>query len=607
VKKNSTPSSAKKNGRQSTAKGNTLLIILLIAACLIVYGNSIGYNFTNWDDPVHVLENPDIKSLSAQNVLNMFSVNERYMYHPLTIISYAINYSFSGLSPGGYHFLNLLLHIGNALLFFYLLLFILKNNTPALIGALLFALHPLASEPVCWVSGRKDVLFALFFLASLLSYLKFTETKSKLLYAISLVLFIASMLSKPMAATFPLVLVLFDRYLNRHINFKTIIEKIPFAIVAVAIFLIPIVHKANAPTLPDSFSYSFTENYTLLNRILLSVNALLFYPFRFLFPYGLTAYHGFPALQNGSLPVQYLLTPVALLLFIFAIVKYRKAWKELWFGVLFYVITILPVIHLVPFGTNIYLAERYAYIPMLGLVFVFVTLILRFINQPVNRTKITSVSVAVILILSVVCINQNQTWKNTIALWNRNIEIYPNGFYGYFNRGNEFKKQNKASDALADYSTSIKYNSKFMEAFYNRGNVYSDLGNNQEAINDFTKAIELNPKYFVAYFNRGNSKAGLNNFNSAIEDYTLAIDLKPNYEEAYANRGNAKGMLKDYAGSIEDYNQSINLNPDNASAICNRALSKLNLNDKAGACADLQLAAQMGNEPAINLFNSSCK
>ncbi|HNR20459.1 MAG TPA: tetratricopeptide repeat protein [Bacteroidia bacterium] len=607
MKKNSTPSSAKKNGRQSTAKGNTLLIILLIAACLIVYGNSIGYNFTNWDDPVHVLENPDIKSLSAQNVLNMFSVNERYMYHPLTIISYAINYSFSGLSPGGYHFLNLLLHIGNALLFFYLLLFILKNNTPALIGALLFALHPLASEPVCWVSGRKDVLFALFFLASLLSYLKFTETKSKLLYAISLVLFIASMLSKPMAATFPLVLVLFDRYLNRHINFKTIIEKIPFAIVAVAIFLIPIVHKANAPTLPDSFSYSFTENYTLLNRILLSVNALLFYPFRFLFPYGLTAYHGFPALQNGSLPVQYLLTPVALLLFIFAIVKYRKAWKELWFGVLFYVITILPVIHLVPFGTNIYLAERYAYIPMLGLVFVFVTLILRFINQPVNRTKITSVSVAVILILSVVCINQNQTWKNTIALWNRNIEIYPNGFYGYFNRGNEFKKQNKASDALADYSTSIKYNSKFMEAFYNRGNVYSDLGNNQEAINDFTKAIELNPKYFVAYFNRGNSKAGLNNFNSAIEDYTLAIDLKPNYEEAYANRGNAKGMLKDYAGSIEDYNQSINLNPDNASAICNRALSKLNLNDKAGACADLQLAAQMGNEPAINLFNSSCK
>ncbi|MBK7855239.1 MAG: tetratricopeptide repeat protein [Bacteroidetes bacterium] len=298
---------------------------------------------------------------------------------------------------------------------------------------------------------------------------------------------------------------------------------------------------------------------------------------------------------------------MALLLFIFAIVKYRKAWKELWFGVLFYVITILPVIHLVPFGTNIYLAERYAYIPMLGLVFVFVSLILRFINQPVNRTKITSVSVAVILILSVVCINQNQTWKNTIALWNRNIEIYPDGFYGYFNRGNEFKKQNKASDALADYSTSIKYNSKFMEAFYNRGNVYSDLGNNQEAINDFTKAIELNPKYFVAYFNRGNSKAGLNNFNSAIEDYTLAIDLKPNYEEAYANRGNAKGMLKDYAGSIEDYNQSINLNPDNASALCNRALSKLNLNDKAGACADLQLAAQMGNEPAINLFNSSCK
>lgn len=590
---------------QSASRGR--FIGLIVALCILVYGNSIGFYFTNWDDPVHVLENPDIKSLSAQNVSNIFSVNERYMYHPLTILSYAINYKFFALSPAGYHLFNLLLHIANALLAFYLLLFLLKNNIVALMASLLFAFHPLASEAVCWVSGRKDVLFTFFFLGSLLSYLKFAETKRTWLYIFSITLFIASMLSKPMAASLPLVLVLFDKYLNRPINLKTITEKIPYAALAVTIFLIPILHKANAPALPDSFSYSFTENYSVLNRILLSINALLFYPFRFLFPYGLTAYHGFPPLQNGSLPLQYFVMPFVLLLLIFVLTRYRNVFKELWFGLLFYAITILPVIHLVPYGTNIYLAERYSYIPMLGLVIVVAGFILKNINIPAIRNKVISIFVAAIAVLAIACINQNQTWKNTIALWDRNVEIYPDGFYGYFNRGNEYKRLNKQAEALADYNSSIKYNSKFMEAYYNRGNVHSDMGSNQDAIGDFTKAIELNPKYFVAYFNRGNSKAAINDFNGAIADYSLAIKIKPGYEEAFANRGNAKGMLKDYAGSIEDYNESIKLNPDNASAICNRALSKLNLNDKAGACADLQLAAQLGNEPAVNLFNNTCK
>lgn len=607
MKKNNATSTAKKNSKKPTSKSSISFIILLIAACIIVYGNSIGYNFTNWDDPVHVLENPDIKSFSAQNVTNMFGVNERYMYHPLTILSYAVNYKFSELSPAGYHMFNLMLHVCNAILAFYLLVLLLKNNMVALIGSLLFAIHPLASEPVCWISGRKDVLFAMFFLSSLLLFLKFTETKGKWLYIFSLMLFAASMLSKPMALSLPLVLILFDKYLNRQINFKTIIEKIPFAVVAVTIFLIPILHKANAPALPDSFSYSFSENYSVSDRILLSVNALLFYPFRFLLPYGLTAYHGFPSLQQGGLPLQYFLMPVVLLILIFLLFKYKNVWKELWFGILFYAITILPVLHLIPYGTNIYLAERYAYIPMLGLVIVLAGYILKNIYAPDKRTKTISISVAVIVVFSIACVKQNQTWKNTIALWDRNIDIYNDGFYGYFNRGNEYKKLNKQAEALTDYNTSIKLNTKFMEGYYNRGNVYSDLGKSTEAINDFTKAIELNPTYFVAYFNRGNSKAALNDFNGAIADYSLAIKIKPNYDEAYANRGNAKGMLKDYAGSIEDYNHSIKLNPDNASAICNRALSKLNINDKTGACADLQLAAQMGNEPAVNLYNSTCK
>lgn len=599
----------KRSTTESDSRNKLLLLGIIVGACLVVYGASVGFAFTNWDDPVHVLENPDIKSLSAESVARMFSPNERYMYHPLTVLSYTVNYKISALSPAGYHVLNLLLHIGTALLVFNLLLFLFKNNMVALAGTLLFALHPLASEPVCWISGRKDLLFGFFFIAGLLWYLRFTETKNKSNYIFSLLLFTASMLSKPMAASFPLVLFLFDKYFNRSLNGKTVMEKIPFAVVGILIFIVPVLHKEAMPATSDSFSYSFTENYSYVNRILLSINAFCFYPVRFLVPYGLTAYHGFPVLQNGLLPVQYFILPALLVIALlsFFLFRFKITWKRVSFGLLFYLLTIAPVVHLIPYGTNIYLAERYAYIPMLGFVFIFSGYILKYMQAPASRTRIIAFAATAIVIMSFITLNQNKTWKNSLTLWDKNIEIYPEGFYGYFNRGNEFKKQNQLPQALDDYNSSIQYNSRFMEAYYNRGNVQSDLGNNTDAISDFSKAIELNPKYFVAYFNRGNSKAALNNFKEAIDDYTLAINIKPNYEEAYANRGNAKGMLKDYAGSIEDYNQSIKLNPENASAICNRALSKLNLNDKTGACADLQLAAQMGNEPATNLFNNTCR
>lgn len=598
------PTNTQIPGKNSTSNSYLLLGGVLLFT-LFLFSDSVNHDFTNWDDPVHVIKNESIHSLSATSAGTMFKPNDQYMYHPLTILSYAINYSVSGLKPMGYHLTNLLFHLLNVVLVFSIFFLLFGNSKPAALASLLFAVHPLVSEPVNWVSGRKDVLFAFFFLSSLTCYIQFVKKKKGILYLFfSRILFLFAMLSKPMAASMPLVLILTDIYFNRKFSLRLMAEKIPFFLIAGLILLIPALHSASANHNPEVFSFSFHESFSLFNRIFLSINAAIFYLAKFIAPYNLSAYHGFPATTDQLLPVYYYLSPLLVIVLCFVIYKIKKFRKELVSGFLFYSVTILPVVHLVSYGTNIYLAERYAYIPILGFIFIIISIYTK-LNSPVKR-NFGIIILSSILIFSVITFRQNKTWKNSTALWTHVIAVYPNDFYGYFNRANEEKELKKDQEAIADFNKSIELNPKFMEAWYNRANVKSDGNDLIGAIADFSKAIELKPGYFVAWFNRGNAKAGMGDFKEAIADYNEALRLKPDYKEALSNRGNAKGVMKDFTGSIEDYNQVIRINPAEAEAYSNRGLSRFNLNDTTGACNDWQKATQLGNTPSKEMMERFC-
>ncbi len=591
-------------------KSNSVLILCgILLFTLLVYSNSINNGFTNWDDDSHVTANDDIKSLSPASIGKMFKPTEKYMYHPITILSYAINYKFSGLKPKGYHVTNLLLHLLSVSLVFYIMFLLFKRTDTAAVTSLLFAIHPLTTEPVNWVTGRKDVLFAFFFLASLAGYLMYLNKNKNIgYYACSIVLFVLSMLSKPMAASLPVVLFLIDIYFSRKATLKVILEKIPFVVIAVVIVLIPILHAHHAPVNPDAFGYSFHKSVPFENRIFLSCFALIFYLIKFFIPSGLSAYHGFPPADNG-LPLLYYLSPALIFLIAFAAYKSGQYRKQVLFGLLFYLATIVLVVHLIPFGTNIYLAERYAYIPSFGIIFIAGSFYNKVIENAYSKNKKYTIAIlsVVVIFFSYITYNQNKVWKDSTALWTNVIENAPDDFYGYFNRGNEEKRLTDTQGAITDYNEAITLNPGFMEAYYNRGIAKGDINDYKGAIADFTKAVDINPRYYVGWFNRGNSKAALQDFSGAIADYNEAIMLKADYKEAFSNRGNAKGAMKDFAGSIEDYNRVIVINPEEAQAYGNRGVSKLNLNDQEGACEDWRKAASLGDEHSDQMLQRFCK
>ena len=200
-----------------------------------------------WDDQDYVTNNDLVKSLSANNILKIFREDkgEYANYHPLTTLSLAINYHFSKDNPYGYHLTNLLLHLLNTLLVFIFIYILTQKKTEiAAVTALLFGLSPIHVESVAWISERKDVLYTFFFLASLISYQRFLKRSDWKLYAASLVLFLCSLLSKAMAASLPLVLILIGFMEKRRWSWKLLPDKIPYFILAILLGLYAVMIQA---------------------------------------------------------------------------------------------------------------------------------------------------------------------------------------------------------------------------------------------------------------------------------------------------------------------------------------------------------------------------
>ena len=220
------PSQLKKTRTKQNYKHFIIVAIIVIISAIVFYP-SLKNGFTNWDDPRYVTEGEIIQDLSFENIIKIFSEPYFMNYHPLTILSYALEYNYDKINPKVYHTTNYIFHLLNIVLVFILFYFISKRNLiiPSTV-AFLFALHPMHVESVAWVAERKDVLYALFFLGSLITYVKFIENKNTKWYIFTIVLFILSLLSKPMAVTLPVVLVLLDYFYKRKFNTKLVLESL---------------------------------------------------------------------------------------------------------------------------------------------------------------------------------------------------------------------------------------------------------------------------------------------------------------------------------------------------------------------------------------------
>ena len=617
-----------------------LFLPFIIIITAIVLANTLGNDFiNNWDDDVYILDNEIIRNLNWNNLKEIFSFSYGSM-HPLTILSYTIEYKLFGLNPFPFHLTNYIFHILNAVLVYLFLNRLTGKPWVAAITALFFAVHPMHVEAVAWISERKSLLYTFFFLLSLNSYSKYLVTKKKFSYLLwSFLWFFCSLMSKPAAVCLPFVLVLMDYYHYKKLSWKLLISKIPFFFLAL-LFGILIFYFEKSPETIAVLNRIFS----IPERVLLVSYSTIYYIFKVFAPFNLSALHFYPV-KSDVLPIEYYLALPALLLLIWGVIKSGSFKHEIIFGLLFYLITIASVLQIMPIGQAI-VSERYSYIPYIGVFFIFGQFFSYIKDKKFSfngRIKFIVYIVLVILtvLYSFLTIERNKVWKNGIVLFTDVIEKYPEHEFGWFARGKSKDILGDFNGALSDNNKAIEINPQYANAYSNRGIVYAKIGKYDNAIADFNKVIELKPKYAEVYANRGNVYSKIGNYDSAIADYNIAIKIKPDFPEvlnnrgiylinlnrideslrdfnkaielnpqfteAYFTRGSAYAKIGKYDNAIADFNKAIELNPQYANAFFNRGIVKFNLNDKTGACNDWLLAQQYGHEQAATTLEKYCK
>jgi tetratricopeptide (TPR) repeat protein len=566
-----------------------LFAIAIIA--FIIYSPALNNGFV-WDDDDYLKNNVFIKTINLKDIFSNFVMGN---YHPLTILVYAIEFKAFGLSEAGYHFVNILIHILNSILVFYLVNLLCGKQGVAFVASLLFAIHPLHVESVAWASELKDLLYSLFFIVTIIYYLKYKNDNKKKYYIYALLFFLLSLLSKAMAASLPVALILIDYFKGYKIDSKSLIEKIPF-------FLLSVIFGFVAIQAQKTSGATDIAVFPLAQRLIFASYGFIMYLIKLIIPFNLCAYYAYPIQSGGSLPGGYI-TFLLLALAVTAYVLYsiRKS-KKVLLGVGFFSITVFLVLQLLPVGGAI-MADRYSYIPSIGIFYLIGEGIYWLWNNRKYKTFAYVLIGGSLIFYSAQTYARVDIWQNGMTLWNDVIKKYQTIPQAYINRGIIFAGEKKYDEALRDYNKALEIEPQFSKAYNNRGGLMRSLKKYEEAIADFNKAIEIQPDYTIAYNNRGLLMNITKRYDQAISDYSKAISLKKDYAEAYSNRGIAYRNAGKFEESLRDFNKTIELAPNYYKAYSERGILMYTQNRFDEALRDYNRAIEMQPEYPNVYFN----
>jgi tetratricopeptide (TPR) repeat protein len=496
------------------------LSLILGVYIFIIYLKVISFEFVNFDDYKEILKNDQIVNFSLVNTYNIFFNPNGDLYIPLVNFSFNIENYLFGFNPKAFHLTNLLFHISNSILVFCIFVSLFKSNKLAFLVALIFGIHPFKVESIAWVIERKDVLYSFFFLLSILTYHLYQKSNKKKIYLISVFLFFLSCLSKPMAVTLPAVLLIYDYfYLNKK-SLQILWSKIPyFAISGFMIFLAFKYMKVDISML------EMVKDYNYFDRIVLFFHSLFFYFQKTLLPFNLSAIYNYPEKINGYFDFYYYVSAFLCLTAILLVVIYRKKNRIVMSVFFFYLITISPVIQLFP-NTYSITADRYSYIPTIGLIAIIVYLLNTwFKNKNIEQFYRNSIFFSIVFILSLTTIYRLDVWKNSETLYldiiNKN-QTTPSILCNY---GDLLLENNRKEEALGIYS---KANNKFpnrVEILARIGSVYFSLLKYEKAIYFYEKAISIDSSSNEILTNLGGSYLNKGNYLKAIHYLLKAYDI----------------------------------------------------------------------------------
>lgn len=547
-------------------------IVLLVTA--VCYFPTLHNDFVLWDDDVHLLDNTSIRLLDSEHLQEMFTQKVNALYLPLTSLSFALEYYFAGYNPFIYHLDNLLLHLLVCCLVFFLALRLGLSYTRAAVASLIFGIHPMRVESVAWVTERKDVLYAFFYLGAVWVYLRYlqsitTRTKGPVHPPRDLLIWVAllgvlSILAKPMALSLPLILLLFDYFYGRKIEKHLLIEKIPLFLLIGGITLISYVSTARIPIQDIGQS------------LLIWIWTFVFYIRQFLFPIFLVPVYDIPKPISFLNPEYGFSAIVFILLWIFWARLWRCRTLNNWrgwfnFAFLFYFLSIFFLLRFDSEDKNI-VADRFMYLPGLGFCYLLGYIFEKVWSLQKRRFAIILMSIfafGLFFISGLKTYQQSLTWKNSLALWQHELKFFPNNYVGLGSLATALQNQEeykiakvvykkladmeddgfepdwsrpeyrgsiqKINDIISLYERSIQARKDSIDNHYNLGKFYQDIGKYKEAVECYKNVISVDPLYKDAYFNLGNIFVQLGNSQEAIRAYEQVIQINPKKEEAYIN------------------------------------------------------------------------
>lgn len=577
----------------------TMLMALAVFVSLVVYIMPLvdNYGFVNWDDPLYVTENPRVQNPSNENFVRYWTEADAFNYHPLTMTSLGITYRIFGEDPFPYHLTNIILHLINVVLvFMFVMMFSKGNKWMAFFVAFVFGTHPMHVESVAWVAERKDVLFTLFFVWSMILYLKYLATENRKLLIYVGITFILSLLSKPTAVVLPAVLVLIDYYYKRPLlSGKIILEKVPFFVLSLIFGYITVVIQSEGAV--GDFEY-----YTFWEHIMFASYGFVMYIVKLFVPVGLVAFYPYP--DTEAMPAIFLAAPFITLLMIAGTILSMRKTRIIAFGMGFYAVTISLTLQFFTVGSAV-MADRYTYVPYIGLL-IMLGFGLDYLiqNRPSLKNAAYGAVGVVMLLWAFSAFQRTQVWENDLTLWEDVIEKYPDQIAGaHMSRGKYYKDQGQLNLAFADFNKSIELDDTNDQVLNNRGNIYFSRNQDELALPDYNKAIEIDPNIARYYDNRGALYARQGNFELAIPDIKKAIELDPEFSNAYKNLAVCYSSLGNAAEAANYFGQFLKIFPKEHGIMNARAIEYQRMGKHREAIQDLTTALVLASNVGVYYGN----
>ena len=545
-----------------SSRGRELVFAVVLAAVTIFAYRPAWHGGFLWDDDAYIINNELLTAADGWQRI-WFSLDSPSQYFPFTYSTFRLEHALWGLNTTGYHWVNLLLHVGNALLVWAVLA---RLKVPgSWLAAAIFVLHPVQVESVAWITERKNVLMGFFFLLTLLAWIAFADERTRrrwIFYCLALICYVLALSAKATACTLPAALFLILWLQKRPITMGRLIQIVPFIVLGVGMGLLAVWwERYHQGTNRDVFTFLGP-----IERILVASRAVWFYLSKLFWPSNLTfIYPRWNISPAHVVDYIWLLAGVAAGVAIYFLRRYVGRSVEV--AAAFFVATLIPVLGFIMLFTFRYtfVADHYQYLACIGPIALasagIVTLSDRFTHY---RAVIVSAALLVVASFGTLTWRQAATYSDIETLWRTTLARNPECWMAHTNIGIVFLQQGKIDDAIAHYRLALQMQPDSWDAEYNLGTALVAKGQVDDAILHCERAVGMRPTDPDAQVSLGNALFAKGRIEEAIAHYQKAITAQPDHFLARYSLGHALLEKGELEGAIQVCRSALLLHPSDA-------------------------------------------